>query len=84
MKDPDGIVKMITIDMNVSATILLLGKLKTQDKRKTSELMRLNDSLTYAVTTDKLTGAMNRHVLWGKEQAIFEDVISKSGISAFH
>ncbi|WP_170313493.1 GGDEF domain-containing protein [Lacrimispora amygdalina] len=71
--DPAGMVKMATIVLNVFTVILLIGKLKARDKKNMGELLRLNDSLVLAATTDKLTGATNRQAFLEAAQAVFEN-----------
>ncbi len=82
-QDPKGIIKMLTILLNVSVVIILIGKLKARDNRNIRELLRLNDSLIYAATTDKLTGATNRHTFLGTAQEIYANCVRlKKPISA--
>ncbi|NNJ30581.1 GGDEF domain-containing protein [Lacrimispora defluvii] len=71
--DPAGMAKMATIVLNVFTVILLIGKLKARDKKNLSELLRLNDSLVLAATTDKLTGSTNRQAFLEVAQAVFEN-----------
>lgn len=71
--DPAGMAKMATIVLNVLTVILLIGKLKARDKKNLSELLRLNDSLLHAATTDKLTGSTNRQAFLEMAQEVFEN-----------
>jgi len=81
--DPVGVAKMLTIVLNVATVIILIGKLKNRDKRNMIELLRLNESLILAATTDNLTGAANRHSFLDTAKTLFDNSVRlKRPISA--
>jgi len=73
--DPAGLVKMLTIVLNVATVIFLIGKLKERDKRNMVELLRLNESLILSATTDSLTGAANRHAFLDTAKTLFDNSV---------
>lgn len=73
--DPAGVVKMMTIVLNVAIIIILIGKLKERDKKNMIELLRLNESLVLSATTDSLTGATNRHAFLDTAQTLFDNSV---------
>ncbi len=70
--DPAGLYKVINIILAVSSIVFLVGKLKMQDEKKTVELKRLNEIHRTMATTDKLTGASNRHAFFEQASTLFE------------
>lgn len=81
--DPAGLAKMLTIILNVATVVILIGKLKNRDKRNMIELLRLNESLVLAATTDNLTGAANRHAFLDTAKTLFDNSVRlKRPISA--
>lgn len=72
-RDPAGGYKAVIIVLAVTAIILLIGRLKAQEAKNTTELKRRGDALVRMATTDKLTGASNRHAFFEMANAIYED-----------
>ena len=71
--DPAGGYKTITIVLAVISIIVLVGKLKAREQRNVTELKRRGDALAYMATTDKLTGASNRHAFFELANTIYEN-----------
>ncbi len=71
--DSAGVYKAITIVLAVVSVILLVGKLKAREQRNVFELKRRGDSLVSMATTDKLTGASNRHAFFETANVIYEN-----------
>ena len=64
--DPAGHYKVITIVLSIATIIVLVGKLQAREGEKIIKLKRREEDLVQMATTDKLTGALNRHFLrWG-------------------
>lgn len=70
--DPAGFHKVITIVLAIACIILLVGKLKARDEKNTKELKRRGDALVHMATTDKLTGASNRHSFFDMANTVYE------------
>ncbi len=71
--DPAGAYKVITIVLAIVSIILLVGKLKARDEKNTKEMQRRGDALVRMATTDKLTGASNRHAFFDMANSIYEN-----------
>uniref|UniRef100_B8J1Q1 Diguanylate cyclase/phosphodiesterase n=1 Tax=Desulfovibrio desulfuricans (strain ATCC 27774 / DSM 6949 / MB) TaxID=525146 RepID=B8J1Q1_DESDA len=70
--DPSGAYKSVTIALSIFAIVLLVGKLKSREEKNIQELKRYGDALVHMATTDKLTGASNRHAFFKKGAALHE------------
>ena len=70
--DPAGGYKSVTISLAIFAIVLLMGKLKAREEKNILALKRYGDALVHMATTDKLTGASNRHDFFKKGAALHE------------
>ena len=71
--DPAGGYKVGTIVLAITAIIVLVGKLKAREEKNITELKRRGDALVHMATTDKLTGASNRHAFFDIANTICEN-----------
>ncbi|WP_164914440.1 diguanylate cyclase [Aminipila luticellarii] len=72
-RDPVGGYKVATIILAMASIIFLVGKLKAQDQRNIADLEQHEDALLRMATTDKLTGALNRHAFFERANTIYEN-----------
>ena len=70
--DPAGHYKVITIVLSIATIIILVGKLKAREGEKIIKLKRREEDLTLMATTDKLTGALNRHAFFDMGNALYK------------
>lgn len=70
--DPSGIYKSVTISLSIFAIVLLVGKLKSREQKNIQALKRSGAALIHMATTDKLTGASNRHAFYKRGEALHE------------
>lgn len=73
--DPHGFAKLVNIFLAVTIVITLVGKLKAREQKILKELIELNDAMSEMATTDKLTGATNRHAFLDAASEIYESSI---------
>lgn len=70
--DPSGAYKSFTISLAIFAIVLLVGKLKSREQKNIQALQRSNEALVHMASTDKLTGASNRHAFFKRGKALHE------------
>ena len=70
--DPSGVYKSVTISLSIFAIVLLVGKLKSREQKNIQALKHSGAALVHMATTDKLTGASNRHAFYKRGEALHE------------
>lgn len=78
INDPRGMGKVTNIAISVTIIILLVGRLKAKEEKTLRKIMEMNESMTIMATTDKVTGATNRHTFFGAASTIYEKSIESN------